>query len=592
MIHKIADFLLEHDGEVPNIFRELGYPVTIKASTMQTIGASHSWPTLLAALTWLIDLVSTIKSLEGQAGQQLLLGGDNSSGKVTLLRQWYEQQEDIDGQLRSVQATLVQIQKECAELEADKGNEMKIREDIARMEDDIRKATNYKNEMEADEEQLTAALKNVEQDFSVVRNQVDELRAKVENQKRIIADQATGERGIKGSDARAIMVEYDQNKMYLRELQGEMEELSKEHWLNVPKANNTFTQEQSRYLKILSEVKNIRTEVLKEDTSFFECAPKDIRALQSAVAKDSKNILDDTRNELENAMRTTECAIKAAQQRKENVVGTAQVEQEKLSERERMESRAERQRKREKEEWLKERQILEGEIGITDTKNIFVTNGLENQKEILENKQHEIGALEQASFVSILTYLWVAEMSTGTQQLSADDKERIARNKAEAIKRAAARKEREAAVVHAAKSLASVQINRPQVFFSPFHMAILDAIKSIPSRHYDEREKMWSLSINDLKIADKVLSSLMVVDVTIDSIPENVVRLLTTDEQYKEGVPNDLSYVIDPTLLNKLFPYQRKGVSYGIEKRGRVLIADEMGLGKSVQALTIARYYK
>ena len=42
---------------VPKMFKKLGYPVTIKASTMQTISATHSWPRILGALTWLIDLI-------------------------------------------------------------------------------------------------------------------------------------------------------------------------------------------------------------------------------------------------------------------------------------------------------------------------------------------------------------------------------------------------------------------------------------------------------------------------------------------------------------------------------------------------------
>jgi SWI/SNF-related matrix-associated actin-dependent regulator 1 of chromatin subfamily A len=32
--------------------------------------------------------------------------------------------------------------------------------------------------------------------------------------------------------------------------------------------------------------------------------------------------------------------------------------------------------------------------------------------------------------------------------------------------------------------------------------------------------------------------------------------------------------------------------SFGVERKGCVIIADEMGLGKTVQALGIARYFK
>lgn len=42
----------------------------------------------------------------------------------------------------------------------------------------------------------------------------------------------------------------------------------------------------------------------------------------------------------------------------------------------------------------------------------------------------------------------------------------------------------------------------------------------------------------------------------------------------------------------RLLPYQRTAVEFGISRRGRVLLADEMGLGKSVQALFIASQFQ
>uniref|UniRef100_A0A915BJU6 Kinetochore protein NDC80 n=1 Tax=Parascaris univalens TaxID=6257 RepID=A0A915BJU6_PARUN len=46
------------EEEMPRIMRNLGYPVPLKPSTMQTIGAAHTMPHLLGAITWLIDVVS------------------------------------------------------------------------------------------------------------------------------------------------------------------------------------------------------------------------------------------------------------------------------------------------------------------------------------------------------------------------------------------------------------------------------------------------------------------------------------------------------------------------------------------------------
>uniref|UniRef100_A0A0N4UIE6 Kinetochore protein NDC80 n=1 Tax=Dracunculus medinensis TaxID=318479 RepID=A0A0N4UIE6_DRAME len=43
--------------EIPKFFHDFGYPVVIKLSTMQTIGAAHTMPHLYGALSWLIDAI-------------------------------------------------------------------------------------------------------------------------------------------------------------------------------------------------------------------------------------------------------------------------------------------------------------------------------------------------------------------------------------------------------------------------------------------------------------------------------------------------------------------------------------------------------
>lgn len=44
-------------------------------------------------------------------------------------------------------------------------------------------------------------------------------------------------------------------------------------------------------------------------------------------------------------------------------------------------------------------------------------------------------------------------------------------------------------------------------------------------------------------------------------------------------------------LAKTLFPFQRAGVTFCVERGGRALLGDEMGLGKTVQALAVAAYY-
>ena len=46
------------EEEVPQIFKKLKYPFPISRSALYAVGSPHSWPSLLAALTWLVELLN------------------------------------------------------------------------------------------------------------------------------------------------------------------------------------------------------------------------------------------------------------------------------------------------------------------------------------------------------------------------------------------------------------------------------------------------------------------------------------------------------------------------------------------------------
>ena len=45
------------EEEIPRIFKLHGYPFSISKSSMFAVGSPHTWPTLLAALTWLREQI-------------------------------------------------------------------------------------------------------------------------------------------------------------------------------------------------------------------------------------------------------------------------------------------------------------------------------------------------------------------------------------------------------------------------------------------------------------------------------------------------------------------------------------------------------
>ena len=45
------------EEEVPRVLKMLGYPFNISKSSMHAAGTPHTWPYLLAALVWMVELV-------------------------------------------------------------------------------------------------------------------------------------------------------------------------------------------------------------------------------------------------------------------------------------------------------------------------------------------------------------------------------------------------------------------------------------------------------------------------------------------------------------------------------------------------------
>ncbi|KAJ8715243.1 hypothetical protein PYW08_005224 [Mythimna loreyi] len=124
----------------------------------------------------------------------------------------------------------------------------------------------------------------------------------------------------------------------------------------------------------------------------------------------------------------------------------------------------------------------------------------------------------------------------------------------------------------------------PSEFCSP----LINIFKSLPSKSFDSKSKLWNFSINDYQqLMSKVAP--LAPHIVLGPIPPYVLRVLRENATDPSSV--DLS-PIEVTLRHKLMPFQEEGVRFGISRRGRCMIADDMGLGKTFQALAIASYYR
>ncbi|KAF5837128.1 HEC/Ndc80p family-domain-containing protein [Dunaliella salina] len=68
------------EDDVPLFFKRINYPFAISKSALFAVGSPHSWPAVLAALTWLVELLNYNAKVEEQGG-----GCTSASGQPGLL---------------------------------------------------------------------------------------------------------------------------------------------------------------------------------------------------------------------------------------------------------------------------------------------------------------------------------------------------------------------------------------------------------------------------------------------------------------------------------------------------------------------------
>jgi kinetochore protein NDC80 len=56
------------EDEVPVFFKRLNYPFQISKSALFAVGSPHSWPAVLAALTWLVELLNYNEKADENSG--------------------------------------------------------------------------------------------------------------------------------------------------------------------------------------------------------------------------------------------------------------------------------------------------------------------------------------------------------------------------------------------------------------------------------------------------------------------------------------------------------------------------------------------
>ncbi|XP_065357784.1 SWI/SNF-related matrix-associated actin-dependent regulator of chromatin subfamily A-like protein 1 [Calliphora vicina] len=123
---------------------------------------------------------------------------------------------------------------------------------------------------------------------------------------------------------------------------------------------------------------------------------------------------------------------------------------------------------------------------------------------------------------------------------------------------------------------------------SSYHVQLIEVFKSIPSKSYDANTRCWNFALTDYKLLQERINPLKP-DIVIGVIPKTVLNLC---QRPAKTINRTCLESIEPTLAEKLMPFQQDGVCFAIAQQGRCMICDEMGLGKTYQAIAVADFYR
>lgn len=113
-----------------------------------------------------------------------------------------------------------------------------------------------------------------------------------------------------------------------------------------------------------------------------------------------------------------------------------------------------------------------------------------------------------------------------------------------------------------------------------YNQEVIDAIKALPGKKWDMKEKRWTAAISP-ELMQFAFRFSFDVEESLKNEIENTVSSAANRLESSSATDADITI---PSLTGDLMPYQKAGVKYAIETK-RCFIADQMGLGKTIQAI-------
>lgn len=128
-----------------------------------------------------------------------------------------------------------------------------------------------------------------------------------------------------------------------------------------------------------------------------------------------------------------------------------------------------------------------------------------------------------------------------------------------------------------------------------YNPVLVEAVKSVKKSPkappwFDGEKKAWVLPADDLDLMEEVLGAIetqqeTTVEIEVARDVQEATEKLRVDRQRAYEMSRAATADLDVPTKLPLYPFQKAGVQWTLEREGRALIGDEMGLGKTAQSL-------
>eukprot|EP00804_Cyclotella_cryptica_P023223 CCRYP_000416-RA/>CCRYP_000416-RA protein AED:0.05 eAED:0.05 QI:835/1/1/1/1/1/3/192/486 len=216
---------MKFEEEVSLAFRTLGYPLPISKTGIVAVGAPHTWPALIAAIDWLLDVLSVVEAeaecdwMEDKEEEDLFSMESNAERatrqydaflrksmvafmqatdddnercaelEAELLEVWEVDNERTDRYLAEVDGEVAAMKREVEELEMENEGLLDVHKKREEYAIDIEKFLDLVSQLKEHQSELQTKVSTLTYEKSTMEHQIEELTQHIQQTRAIIATQ-------------------------------------------------------------------------------------------------------------------------------------------------------------------------------------------------------------------------------------------------------------------------------------------------------------------------------------------------------------------------------------------------------------------